>query len=257
MFSFNHQNGSYLEIDSAHIYYEIQGNANGYPLIFLHGGLSDIETFNRIVGDLGNTYRLIGIDSRGQGKSTLGQENLTYKRLQQDVEAIVRHLKLTTCSIIGHSDGGIVALRLAAAGIIPIDKIVAIGAHWTLKEDDPAKEIYKLVTAEGWRAMLPDSYESYHRLNSKADFNKLISSMVPMWIDDGESGYPNQTIRKITCKLLVVRGDSDSLVSRINSTELANQVTHSCLLNMPFTGHSPHEEKPEMLMPFLKAFLLS
>ncbi|WP_233420712.1 alpha/beta fold hydrolase [Xenorhabdus nematophila] len=94
MFSFNHQNGRYLEVDGADIYYEIQGNANGYPLIFLHGGLSDIETFNQIVGDFGNTYQLIGIDSRGQGKSTLGQGSLTYQRIQQDVEAVIKHLGL-------------------------------------------------------------------------------------------------------------------------------------------------------------------
>ncbi|MDC9589946.1 alpha/beta hydrolase [Xenorhabdus sp. XENO-10] len=111
MYGFNHQDGRYLEMDGAHIYYEIQGNANGYPLIFLHGGLSHIETFNHLLSDLGNTYQLIGIDSRGQGKSTLGQKILSYKCLQQDVEAIVRHLRLGKCSIIGHSDGGIVALR--------------------------------------------------------------------------------------------------------------------------------------------------
>ncbi|MBD2811827.1 alpha/beta hydrolase [Xenorhabdus sp. Vera] len=257
MFGFNHQDGSYLEIDGADIYYEIRGKANGYPLIFLHGGLSDIETFNRIVGDFGNTYQLIGIDSRGQGKSTLGQGNLSYQRLQQDVEAVIKRLGLKKFSIIAHSDGGIVALRLAAAGIIPVDKTVVIGAGCTLQEDDPMQELFKSVTAEGWRAMLPDSYNSYHRLNPQADFNKLIDSIVSMWTDTKESGYPNQTIRKIVGELLVVRGDNDRLVSRIHAAELADQVPHSCLLNIPFTEHSPHEEKPELLVPFLKEFLLN
>ncbi|MBC8949553.1 MULTISPECIES: alpha/beta fold hydrolase [Xenorhabdus] len=255
MFGFNHQDGSYLEVDGAHIYYEIQGNANGYPLIFLHGGLSTIETFNRLVGDLGKSYQLIGIDSRGQGKSTLGQKSLSYKRLQQDVEAIANHLRLEKCSIIGHSDGGIVALRLAAAGIVSIDKMVAIGAHWILKGNDPARDIFKQITAESWKAMLPGSYDNYYRLNPKADFNKLISSVVTMWLDASDDGYPNQSIRKITCELMAVRGDKDSLVSRTYLTELVDQVTHSYLLNIPFTGHSPHEEKPELLMPFLKEFL--
>ncbi|PHM38675.1 acyl-CoA esterase [Xenorhabdus mauleonii] len=255
MLGFNHQEGHYLEIDGAHIYYEIQGNAKGYPLIFLHGGLSDIETFNRLANHFGNTYQLIGIDSRGQGKSTLGKENLTYKRIQQDVEAIIRHLGLKKYSIIGHSDGGIVALRLAAAGTIPVDKMVVIGTHWTLQENDPMKEITKQVTAEGWRAMLPDTYESYQRLNPQADFNKLIEVLVSMWLDTSENSYPNEAIRQITCKLLVIRGDNDKLVSRINSAELAENVAHSCLLNIPFLGHSPHEENPEMLIPFLTKFL--
>ncbi len=146
-------------------------------------------------------------------------------------------------------------MRLAAAGNSPIDKIVVIGADWTLQENDQMREIFENVTAESWRVMMPDSYNSYCKLNPKADLNKLLNSIIPMWIDAGESGYPNQTIHKITCELLVVRGDKDSLVSRIHSAELADQVSRSYLLNIPFTGHSPHEERPELLVPFLREFL--
>ncbi|MDX7987398.1 alpha/beta hydrolase [Xenorhabdus sp. 12] len=255
MLGFNHQEGRYLEIDGAHIYYEIQGNANGYPLIFLHGGLGNIETFNHITNYFGNAYQLIGIDSRGQGKSTLGKEKLTYKRIQQDVEAVIRHLGLKECSIVGHSDGGIVALRLAASGTILIDKMVVIGTHWTLPENDPMKEIVKHITVESWRARLPETYESYQRLNPQPDFNKLFDTVISMWLDTSEDSYPNETIRQITCKLLVVRGDNDNLVSRISSAELAENVEHACLLNLPFLGHSPQEENPAMLISFLTKFL--
>ena len=77
MQAFNHQDGEYIEIDQASLYYEQQGNMEGPALVFLHGGFGDIETFNAITPRLSQTYRLIAIDSRGQGKSTLGSSRLS------------------------------------------------------------------------------------------------------------------------------------------------------------------------------------
>jgi len=60
------------------------------------------------------------------------------RRLEEGVEAGVRHLGLTHYGVIGHSDGGIVALRLAADPTNPVTHIIPIGAQWELPPDDPA-----------------------------------------------------------------------------------------------------------------------
>lgn len=255
MTTFNHQDGKHIEIDGASIYVEQQGNKEGPALVFLHGGFGDIETFNLITPSLGRDYRLIGIDSRGQGKSTLGQSRLTYKRIQQDVEAVIRHLGIEHFSIIGHSDGGIAAMRIAAANTLPIDKFVAIGAHWALKADDPVRGMYAEVTSESWREMFPHSYDSYQIMNPAPDFERLALALRALWLDSGSDGYPNEAVRNITADLLVVRGDEDMLVSRTNAVELADKVPNAKLLNIPFANHSPQEDRPEWLTPILEAFL--
>lgn len=255
MTTFNHQDGQHLEIDHASLYVEQQGNKEGPVLVFLHGGFGDIETFNAITPHLGRNYRLIGIDSRGQGKSTLGSSGLTYMRIQQDVEAVVKHLGLEHFSIIGHSDGGIAALRMAAANTLPIDKVVAIGAHWALKADDPTRDLYAEVTAESWREMFPHSYESYQAMNPTPDFERLAVALRALWLDSGADGYPNEAVRNITTDLLVIRGDEDMLVSRTNAVDLADRVPNARLLNVPFANHSPQEDQPEWLIPVLEAFL--
>ncbi len=255
MTTFNHQDGELIEIDHASLYYEQQGNMEGPALVFLHGGFGDIETFNAITPRLGRTYRLIGIDSRGQGKSTLGPSRLTYKRLQQDVEAVVRYLGIEHCSIIGHSDGGIAALRIAAANTLRIDKLVTIGAHWALKADDPTRSMYAEVTAESWCEMFPHSYDRYQSLNPAPDFERLTVALQYLWLDSGEDGYPNEAVRNITADLLVVRGDEDMLVSRTNAVELADRVPNATFLNIPFADHSSQEDRPEWLIPVLEAFL--
>lgn len=255
MQAFNHQDGEYIEIEQASLYYEQQGNMEGPALVFLHGGFGDIETFNAITPRLSQTYRLIAIDSRGQGKSTLGSSRLSYKRLQQDVEAVLGSLGIERCSIIGHSDGGIAALRVAVANNVHIEKLVTIGAHWMLSADDPARGMYAEVTAQSWREMFAHSYDRYQALNPAPDFERLTGALKSLWLDSGEEGYPNESVGNITADLLVVRGDEDMLVSRTNVVELADRVPNARLLNVPFADHSAHEDRPEWLLAILEVFL--
>lgn len=252
---FNHRDGEHLQINDARIYYEQQGHQDGPALIFLHGGLGDVETFNTLAANLGKTYRLIGIDSRGQGKSTLGTSPLTYKRIQEDVEAVVRHLALTNASIIGHSDGGIAALRLAASGTPWINKLITIGAHWALSANDPTREMYAGITAADWREMFPEEVDRYLALNPEPDFERLMTAVRTLWLDDSEEGYPGETVCTISASLLVVRGDDDPLVSRTNAVELADRVTGAKLLNLPFADHSAQESQSQWLLPVLNTFL--
>lgn len=253
---FNHQDGQYLSIDGARIYYEQQGQQDGLPLVLLHGGLGDIGTFNTLTPHLGRRYRLIGIDSRGQGRSTLGCKPLSYQRLQRDVEAVLEQLGVNHASIIGHSDGGIVALRLAASSHVRVEKLVTIGAHWALHPDDPVRDMYSGITATDWCSMFPDSVASYQSANPEPDFETLVQAVKGLWLDDSEAGYPQEAVRGIQAGLLIVRGDEDSLVSRTNALELANRVAGAMLLNLPFAGHSAHEDRPQWLLPVLDEFLL-
>src|SRR5450755_3055617 len=120
MKTFNHQSGQYLNIDSGKIYYEMAGNENKPVLLVLHGGFGTME-------DLNYKFNILGIDSRGHGKSTMGLQELTYERLQKDVERVLEKLDINEFSIIGFSDGGVVAYRLASFSNFRIDKIVTIG----------------------------------------------------------------------------------------------------------------------------------
>lgn len=252
---FNHQDGQFLEIDGASIYFEIQGNDAGSVIVLLHGGFGTIEEFNPVTPYLSKDYRLIGIDSRGHGKSTLGAGSLTYKRIQDDVEAVIRHLGINDVIIVGHSDGGIAALRLAAENRIKIKRLITIGAHWTLKANDPTRKVYADITANNWHTMFPASYDRYMTLNPTPEFDALSKALVDLWLDSSNRGYPNESVRHIRCPLLVVRGDDDMLVSRMNAVELADQVPDARLMNIPFAGHSAHEDKPEVFISSLNEFI--
>ncbi|MEE3660894.1 alpha/beta hydrolase [Brenneria sp. g21c3] len=251
---FNHENGDFFINDNAKIYYEIKGNESGYPIIFIHGGMLNIESFNGMISHIPEQYRCIGIDSRGHGKSTFGS-NLSYALLQNDVEMLMDHLKLDKCSIVGHSDGGTVALRLAASRPERVEKLITIGAQWYLATDDPAREVYKDITPEKWINKFPDNVKAYEALNEDPRFSQLLTEIVKMWLDTSETGYPYRSVNNISCSTMIIRGDEDWLVPRHHSISLADIIDKSVLFTVPFSNHCVHEERPELIASFILEFL--
>jgi pimeloyl-ACP methyl ester carboxylesterase len=254
MRKFDHHSGSYLQTDGANIYYEVTGNDNNPTLLVLPGGFGTLEDFNPILPNLDKEFRVIGIDSRGQGKSTLGSKKLSYEQLQKDVERVLQYLNIDTVSIIGFSDGGIVAYRLASLTLLKIEKLVTIGSRWHFKNTEFARDLLSNVTGEGWRKKFPDTYDAYQKLNPEADFNFLAQSLVNTWLDASSSGYPNEAVKNISCPLLIVRGDDDHLISRETVFELAGIVKNSRLLNIPFAGHAAFTDQNKIVMMSLNEF---
>lgn len=256
MRAFDHHSGTSLEIDGASIYYELTGNENSPVLLVLHGGFGNIENFNALLSGLDSEFRVIGIDSRGQGKSTLGKQVLSYQQIQQDVERVLKHLDINTLSIIGFSDGGIAAYRLASLTSLNIEKLVTIGSRWHFKNTKSARELLLKVTGESWRTKFPDTYEAYQKLNPEPEFEYLAQSLVTMWLDSNSSGYPNDAVQNISCPLLIARGDDDHLISRDTVFELSAIVKNSRLLNIPFAGHAAFDDQKEVFLTILNKFLL-
>ncbi len=254
MRNFDHHSGEHLEIDGAKIYYEVTGNENSPALLVLHGGFGNLEDFNIILPELEKDFRVIGIDSRGQGRSTLGEKPPTYEQIQKDVERVLEHLDIVTVSVIGFSDGGIVAYRLASLTSLNVEKLITIGSRWHLKNTELTREIFLKVTGESWRKKFPATYDAYQKLNPEPDFDSLAESLVKMWLDKNSSGYPNEAVKNISCPLLIVRGDDDHLISKETVFELSEIVKGSRLLNIPFAGHAAFEEQKEIFMISLNEF---
>ncbi|MDR3141521.1 MAG: alpha/beta hydrolase [Tannerellaceae bacterium] len=248
---FNHKTGKYLEVDGANIYCEEIENAGKPTLLFLHGGFGNIEDFNSILPMFADDYHIAGIDSRGHGKSTLGTGKLTYKRLQLDVEAVVNHLQLKDIDIIGFSDGGIIAYRLAAANRIPVRKIVTVGATWSLSDAELVGEIMDDLAPDVWKAIV-DSYQLH---NPEPDVDRPVERIVEMWTDKTEDGYPLESVENITVPTLIIRGNDDNSFPLESAVELAAKIKKSALFNIPFAPHDAHNKYPQFFEAVTKEFL--
>lgn len=252
---FDHQSGEYLDVDGARIYYEVAGKTNGPALLLLHGGFGNMEDFNGVLAGVASKYKIIGIDSRGQGKSTLGSRLLTYEQMQKDVEAVLKQLNIRTVTIVGFSDGGIVAYRLASSSTVNVKRLVAIGTRWHVKNTEPTREMFLAISGESWRAKFPFMYDVYQRLNPDPDFDELAKALVRMWLDPLPSGHPNEAVENIQCPVLIIRGEEDPLVSREAVVELSKLLKKATLFNIPSAGHVAFMDQKKIFMDALNKFL--
>jgi pimeloyl-ACP methyl ester carboxylesterase len=94
------------------------GNAQGEPLVLIHGWGASVYTFRYVLDGLGETgRRVIAFDQRGHGLSDKPAARGDYStdHLVRDVNDLLGALEIPRVDILGHSLGGGVALRFALA----------------------------------------------------------------------------------------------------------------------------------------------
>ncbi len=254
MLHFTHRSGKHLQVDDARLYYEVSGDTSGKPMVLLHGGLGSLADFNSVIEELPTGYYVIGIDFRGHGKSTLGSAALSYRQYQRDVTCILDHLGIAACTLLGFSDGGIVAYRMAAQTPERVTALITVGAQWRLEKDGPVHEMLRGLTADAWEEMFPDSVEYYRSVNPLPAFSALVQAVVSLWTDLTTEGYPGEDVRKIGAPSLLVRGDNDPLLSLQEVVELRQRVGSAQLFNIPCAGHEVHADSPALFLAGVKAF---
>jgi len=246
--TFDHTSGCFISCGDARIYVEEKGNPELPVLILLHGGFGNVEDFNTIAPVLGERFRLMGIDSRGHGKSSLGTGKLSYALLANDLAQVINSLELQEFSILGFSDGGIATYHYAARQDPRLRKIVTVGARWEMSQDEPAWKMLSGMTGAIWKTTFPSSYESYMRLNPKPDFDRFAANLVDMWTDLSPDGHPGTRMSQITNEMLIVRGDKDPLTSLDSMAKLRKFAKNISLLNIPFAEHVAFNDAPEIFL---------
>ncbi|WP_160173714.1 alpha/beta fold hydrolase [Nitrincola sp. A-D6] len=163
---FDHQSGEFLYLEDTRIYYETTGTLQGHPIVLLHGGLGSLEDFSPIINMIPDSFHVIAMDMRGHGRSQLGAKPLTYQQYQADIQALIAHLGLKEYSLIGFSDGGIVAYRIAS-GNQAVKALITIGSQWRISLHDSSFDILAGVTPQMWIEMFPEAPKNTLRLTHK------------------------------------------------------------------------------------------
>lgn len=146
-----------LEVGDGHsLYYELSGNPEGRPVVFLHGGPgSGTQPAQRRFFDP-ERYRIVLFDQRGAGRSTPSGslEANTTAHLVQDIETLRRHLGIARWVVFGGSWGSTLALAYAGSHPEACVALVVRGI-WLARRRDIAWWIY------GLNRIFPDYWEQF------------------------------------------------------------------------------------------------
>ncbi len=149
----------WLEVGDGHrLYFEVCGNQQGAPVLFLHGGPgSSTNPGHRRFFDP-SFYRIVLFDQRGCGRSTPSGEIRanTTADLLEDIERLRQHLGVERWLLFGGSWGSTLALAYAQAHPQRVRGLVLRGVF--LATD---AEVAWFV--EGLRHFLPEAWEALTR----------------------------------------------------------------------------------------------
>src|SRR5688500_925633 len=102
-----------ININGAEIYYQTHGDAHSThpPVLLIHGSTSDGPTdWGDIPTALAQHYKVLVPDCRGHGHSNNPNTSYSFKELAKDAANFVRAMGYERAHVIGHSNGGNVAL---------------------------------------------------------------------------------------------------------------------------------------------------
>ena len=226
------KSGKYIDVNDAKIYYEEYGQ--GEPLIFLHGNNGSIEDFYQQIPFFAKQYRVIAIDTRGQGKSTdLTNTPYTYEQFSNDLFQTTQKLNLKKINLVGWSDGGNTALIFNALHPELINKIVTIGA---------------VLNPNGVGEELIGNLKNLANKPTENTNLRLIELMLK------EPNITKSELSKIQNPVLVIAGEKDE-VKESHTKEIQKNISKAELLIIPNSTHYVPFEQPKILNEAILKFL--
>lgn len=128
------------------LFYEELGS--GEPMLLLHGNGEEHGYFQHQIEHFSKSHRVIAIDTRGHGKSPMGEKEFSIKQFAQDLDDFMVEMGLEKAIILGFSDGANIAMEFALAHRDKVSKLILNGGNI---EPFGVKAIYQIPTVlEYW-----------------------------------------------------------------------------------------------------------
>ncbi len=241
---------AWFEHGASRIYYEAHGT--GAPVLLLPGFAGSVDEHAALRDALAAHYRVITADLPGSGRSQPQPRAYTATYYEDDARsfvALLQHLTTGPAHLLGFSDGGEVALLMAA--LIPelARSVATWGASGILTEAQrPMLDaIYNMIDnpAEQLQGFSDYLKAQYGEANARATIQSFVGAARA--IIDGGGDISLSRVGSITCPVLLIVGEHDAIAPPALVSRLAGHIRTVEVLEVEGAGHAVHDERPEWL----------
>ena len=231
-YGYNDEVGQYFDVgNDTQLYYEIYGK--GEPLLMLHGGVYGyIDEYMLLIPKLAEKYQVICLATRGHVKSDIGNEPFTYDQRASDAYKLIQHLNLEKVTVIGFSDGGHSAYKLAANYPEVVEKMVVMGASNNPEKPAPGTFNY---TADALMGDMSDYFKN--RVANMPEPDRWDESLQMLNELYNNSAISEETFSKIQAPVLIMSGEGDEYSSPESCIAAHRYIDKSNLSIIPGCGH--------------------
>ena len=216
-------------INGVNVYYEVYGK--GEPLFLLHGFTQSSKSWAPFVADYVNDYEVYLVDLKGHGRSGMFTEKMSIRAAAEELDVLIRQLRLTNIHAVGFSYGGDVLLQLALVHPGLIRSMIVIGScgSWDANKFPAWVDYlsYKNIKNLQWM---------HEEQTSDAQIRAILDQM-PNYV----VSISDEELKRITAKTLFVMGDRDDSVPLECLAHARKNLPESYLWILPGLGHSAHK----------------
>lgn len=252
---------AYIDINHAKIYYQTYGEdkPGQTPIALIHGSTIDSHTdWDSIAPALAEHYRVFTPDCRGHGHSNNPHMSYSFKELADDVALFVHAMGYEKAHIIGHSNGGNVALvtLMEHPDIVKTCVPQAANAYVTryLIEREP-----KVFDPERVAQEAPEWRDEMVKLHSEVNGRDYWKDLLWLTMKEiiSEPNYAPFELAHVERPTLVIMGAEDTVNAPDQHAQyIASNIPDAELWIPERTGHNVHferrEEWIEKVLDFLK-----
>ena len=224
------------------------GRAIGRPvLVILHGGWgAGIYSFDRQIAAL-DRHRVIVPDRTGYGTSEpIDVQPIDFhQRAAEETLAVLDALGLEHASFWGHSDGAVIAFKIALMAPDRVDRIIAEATHF-FRRKPRSREFFESMRdrPEQFGGRVSKALEIDHgsrwqtllRVNGEAWLHLAASA------GDGEGDLYDGRLADVRAPVLLVHGEADPRTEPGELDAIRAAIPHASMAVLTGAFHSPHSE---------------
>ena len=248
-----------IEVNGATLYYESFGeqDPSQAPIVLIHGSTVDHAEWNPVIPALAEHYRVFAPDCRGHGKSNNPRMSYSFRELADDVAGFIRAMGFEKAHVIGHSNGGNVALvtLMEHPEIVQTCVIQAANAYVTryLIEREPIYFDAARIEQDA-RDWMNEMILLHGEVNGAEYWRDLVWLTMKETIS--EPNYSPSELGRVRRPVLVIMGAKDTANAPDEHAQyIAGHIPNAELWIPEDTGHNVHLERTEAWIEKVLDFL--
>jgi pimeloyl-ACP methyl ester carboxylesterase len=257
---------SAILLDAGIVHYEVFGR--GKPILLLHGWLGSWRYWMPTMESLSDTFRTYALDFWGFGDTDQPGDRYSIDDYVRQLSDFLDGLGISSISLVGHSLGGVVALRAALDFPQRVDKLVlvdtpihgdSLAASVKLARNPFSRLVAGPRTMVGlWMRSLKKSSADWAQMYDEIveDTTRLDENAVQESVEHMLTLDLRPDLQKLYTHTLVIHGEKDEFVSP-DQTHLFNGETVATAQVVILQGcrHFPFLDEPSKFNRLLKEFL--
>lgn len=266
---------AYVAANGLKLHYLDWGDPAAQPLVLLHGGALTAHTWDIVCLGLQPEYRCIAPDLRGHGDTDWAPDgDYSADAYRRDLEALILHLNIDGCVLIGNSLGGATAARYAAertgrqqpAALVLVDigpEMREAGRQRLRAFTGGPREMDSVEDfVERAMAFNPQRKRDTLRRSLLNNLRQLPSGRWTWKYDPNRFGHGTATvadrwadIRRVMCPTLVVRGGLSDMFFDEDAQKVAATLHDGRWVRIEGASHTVQSDQPVALVGAIRDFL--